>query len=232
MTPRALAAELIGTFVVVLVTITAYLTAAPPAGSPAIALAAGLAALSMAAALGHISGGHFNPAVTVGLVAAGRCETGRMVGYIVAQVIGAVAAAWLLQAVIGGFLSAAPRRDVPHAVFALAANSYSEGRGISLASAMAAEAAASAVLVMAIVCASARSATAALTPLLIGAATAMLYLALLPLTNASLNPARSTAPAMLAGGVALSQLWVFWAAPITGGVIGGALGRWLAEEEA
>lgn len=229
MTARALAAELIGTFVVVLATCSAYLGTAPatPIG---IAMAAGLSYLAMVAALGPISGGHFNPAITVGLVAAGRCDSSRLVGYIVAQAIGAVAAVWLMQAVLAGILSPSPRQAA-HPVFAAAANSYSEARGVSLASALAVEIAATAALVLTIVCAGARKTEAALAPLVAGAAVAALCLVVLPFTNASLNPARSTGPALMAGGVPLAQLWVFWAAPILGGILGGSIARWLAGEK-
>ena len=232
MTARALAAELIGTFVLVLATCAAYLTAPPPAGTLAIALAAGLALTAMTGALGHVSGGHFNPAVTVGLVAAGRCESARLVGYIVAQVLGAIAAAWLLQVVASGGFAGVPRRDGQQAVLMLAANTYSEARGFTLVSAFVVEAAASAVLVLVAVGAGAHKAAAGIAPLAAGAALAALYVLAMPVTNGSLNPARSTAPAMLAGGVALSQLWVFWVAPVVGGIIGGALGKWLIDEDA
>jgi aquaporin Z len=229
MTARALAAELIGTFVVVLATCAAYLGTAPvtPLG---LALAAGLSYLTMAAALAPVSGGHFNPAVTVGLVAAGRCDPGRLVGYIVAQTLGALAAVWLLQAVLAGMPLTAPR-PATHAVFAAAANTYSEARGVSLAAALAVEITATAVMVLAIVCASARKAEAAIAPLVAGAAVTVMYLVAIPFTNASLNPARSTGPALMSGGVPMAQLWVFWAAPIAGGLIGGAIGRWLAGED-
>lgn len=229
MTARTLAAEFIGTLVIVLATCAAYLTAAPPVGTVAIALAAGLATLAMSCSLGHLAGGHFNPAVTVGLVAAGRMDSARLVGTIIAQLLGALAAAYLLQAILGGIPGFAPARTGSHAVFTAAANTYSEARGISLASAVVAEVAATALLVLVVIGATGRKAPAGMASLAIGAALTALYVALIPITNASLNPARSTAPAVLAGGVAMAQLWVFWVATIVGGLLGGAIAKWLYE---
>lgn len=230
MTSRALAAELIGTFMIVLVTCAAYQWAAPPAGSVTVALAAGLAVLAATATLGHLSGGHFNPALTVGLVAAGRCDPAALVGYILAQVAGAIAAVYVLQAALGGFALTGTRPAASTALMLAAANTYAEARGVTLAAAVITEVVATAVLVIVAAAGSARGTQAGAGALALGCAVAVLCLLALPITNASFNPARSTGPAIAAGGMAMAQLWVFWAAPIAGGIAGGAVARWLFEE--
>ncbi len=231
MNSKALAAEFVGTFVLVTGTCGAALFAAPAgAGLLAPAFAIGLSVLIMAYAVGHISGGHFNPAVTAGLIAAGRFDSGNAIGYIVAQVLGGIAAALVFQFILSGALSSGPSQGTSWNTFATISNTYGGARGFSLASAFVMEVVVTAIFLIVIVGSTSRKAPAGFAPLAIGVALFVLHLVSIPVTNASLNPARSTAPALLAGGTALSQLWVFWLAPIVGGVIGGAIGKWLHED--
>ena len=228
---KALAAEFIGTFVLVTGTCGAALFSAPAgAGLLAPAFAIGLSVLIMAYSVGHISGGHFNPAVTAGLIAAGRFDSGSALGYVIAQVLGGIAAALVFQVILGGALSAGPVQGTSWNSFAAISNTYGGARGFTLASAFVMEFAITAIFLIVIVGSTSKKAPAGFAPLAIGVALFVLHLVSIPVTNASLNPARSTAPALLAGGTALSQLWVFWLAPILGGIAGGAIGRWLNED--
>lgn len=231
MTPRALAAETIGTFIVVFATCAAYQWMNPPAGSVTVALVAGLSVLAVTATLGPISGGHFNPAMTVGLVAAGRSDPALLVGYILAQVVGAIAAVYVLQAAMGGFLGTGPRGAASSALMTAAANTYAEARGITAVAASITEGVATAILVLVAAGTAERSKPGVFGAIAIAAALAALYLVALPITNASLNPARSTGPAIAAGGPPMAQLWLFWVAPVAGGILGGALARWLLDEK-
>lgn len=231
MTARALAAELLGTFLVVFTVCGAYQWMNPPGGSITVALAAGLSVLAATATLGTISGGHFNPALTVGLVAAGRADPAVLVGYIVAQVLGAIAAVYVLQMVMGGFPGTGARGAASNALINAAANSYSEARGITVVAASILEAVATALLVLVAAGAASRGKGDGFAALAVAGAVAALYAVALPITNASFNPARSTGPAIVAGGAPMAQLWVFWAAPIAGGILGGAFARWLMEEK-
>ncbi len=231
MVAKALAAEFIGTFVLVTSTCGAALFSAPAgAGLLAPAFAIGLSVLIMAYAVGHHSGGHFNPAVTAGLIAAGRFDSGKAIGYVVAQVLGGLAAAFFFQIILSGALSAGPSQTTPWNTFAAISNTYGGPRGFTLASVFVMEVVITAIFLIVIVGSTSRKAPPGFAPLAIGVALFVLHLVSIPVSNASLNPARSTAPAVLAGGQALSQLWVFWLAPIIGGVIGGAIGRWLDED--
>ena len=231
MNSKALAAEFIGTFVLVTGTCGAALFAAPAgAGLLAPAFAIGLSVLIMAYAVGHISGGHFNPAVTLGLVAGGRFETGNAIGYIVAQVLGGIAAALVFHVILSGALSAGPTAAGKWNDFAAISNTYGGTRGFSMMSAFVMEVVITAIFLIVIMGSTSKRAPAGFAPLAIGVALFVLHLVSIPVTNASLNPARSTAPAVLAGGIPLAQLWLFWVAPILGGVIGGAIGRWLDDE--
>jgi aquaporin Z len=231
MKAKALAAEFVGTFVLVTGTCGAALFSAPAgAGLLAPAFAIGLSVLIMAYAVGHVSGGHFNPAVTAGLIAAGRFESGNAIGYVVAQVLGGLAAALVFQVILGGALSAGPAQETAWNTFAAISNTYGGTRGFSLTSAFLMEVLITAIFLIVIVGSTSRRAPPGFAPIAIGVALFVLHLVSIPVTNASLNPARSTAPAVFAGGQPLSQLWVFWAAPILGGIIGGAIGRWLDED--
>lgn len=222
---RALAAELVGTFAYLTAVAGAMLLVAPSAGALPVALAAGLATTAMTYAIGHVSGGHFNPAVTLGLVAAGRFDMAEAVGYIVAQVLGAIAAAFMLSIVLGGALGG------KWSSFQAISNTFARPGQFSLAAVMLAEIVAGALLVIVYLGSQARKAHLAFAPLAIGLAVAMLVLILLPVSNAALNPARATATAVLAGGGALGDLWVFWVSPIIGAVVGGLLANWLVRHE-
>lgn len=231
MNSKALAAEFIGTFVLVTGTCGAALFSAPAgAGLLAPAFAIGLSVLIMAYAVGHISGGHFNPAVTAGLIAAGRFDSGKAIGYIVAQVLGGIAAALVFQYILSGALSTGPTQTTSWNSFAAISNTYGGARGFSMGAVFVMEVVITAIFLIVIVGATSRKAPAGFAPLAIGVALFVLHLVSIPVTNASLNPARSTAPALLAGGQALSQLWLFWLAPIVGGVLGGAIAKWLQED--
>lgn len=224
MTARALVAEFIGTFCLVLVIAGAAMLATPPPGLLAVALAAGLAMLAMGYAVGAISGGHFNPAVTIGLIAAGRFDSARAPAYIIAQLLGGTAAALVLSLIAGGAIG------VRVATFAAVSNQYGGPGQFGMVAALLTEIVATALFLVVVVGATGRRAPAGFAPLATGLAYALFHLLAIPVTNASLNPARSTATAIFGGTVPLSQLWLFWVAPILGGVIGGVIGRYLQEE--
>ena len=228
---RKLVAEFIGTLWLVLGGCgSAVLAAKFPEvgiGLAGVALAFGLTVLTMAYAIGHISGCHLNPAVTVGLVAAGRFSAGEALPYIGAQVIGGCAGAFLLWAIASG----SPGFDLANG---LAANGYgaaSPGH-YDLASGIVTEITMTFFFLVIILGATSARAPAGFAPIAIGLGLTLIHLISIPVTNTSVNPARSTGPAVVVGGVALAQLWMFWAAPLAGGVLGGLLHRWLSTEEA
>jgi aquaporin Z len=200
-----------------------------PAGGGllAFALAPGLAVLVMAFAVGHISGGHFNPAVTLGLVAGGRFAPTHAVGYIVAQCLGGLAAGFLFSIIASGApVSAAA---VKWNTFVSIANTAGAGK-FSLLSVFMVEIIATLLLLVVIMGATSKQVAAGFAPIAIGLSVTLFHLIALPISNASFNPARSTAIAVVAGGQPLSDLWVFWVAPIVGAVAGGAISRWLQSE--
>ena len=222
---REFAAEFIGTFALVSAVCGAALFSAPSAGLVAIAFAVGLSVLAMAYAVGHISGGHFNPAVTCGLVAAGRFPLDNALHYILAQVLGGIAAAAVFYAVLKG-APAGKWND-----FLAISNLYG-GSHFSLVSVALTEVVITGLFLVVIVGATSRGAPAGFAPIAIGLALTLFHLMAIPITNASLNPARSTATALFGGQEAWNSLWLFWAAPIVGGVIGGCVCRWLQNEGA
>lgn len=224
MTARAIVAEFVGTFCLVLAIAGAALFAAPSAGLVAVALAAGISVVSMAYAVGHISGGHFNPAVTIGLIAAGRFDSAKAPAYIVSQVLGGAAAALVLSIVLSSGIA------VKTNTFVGASNHYGGDGQFGLVASFLFEVVITALFLVIIVGSTARKAPSGFAPLAIGLALALFHIIAIPVTNASLNPARSTATALFAGTGPLSQLWAFWVAPILGGVIGGVIGRYLQEE--
>lgn len=224
MNARALVAEFVGTFSLVISIVGAALFAAPSAGPLTVALAAGISVLAMAYALGHISGGHFNPAVTIGLITAGRFDTAKAVGYIVAQVLGGLAASLVLATVLGGAIGG------KYNSFAAASNHYGGNGQFGFLAAFLFEVVITALFLIIIVGATSRRAPSGFAPIAIGLALTLFHIVAIPVTNASLNPARSTAAAVFGGSVPLSQLWLFWVAPILGGVLGGAIARYLQEE--
>ena len=222
---RRVAAEFFGTLWLVLGGCgAAVLAAGFPGlgiGFLGVAFAFGLTVLTMAYAVGHISGGHFNPAVTVGLWSAGRCPSRHVIPYIIAQVIGAIVAAfvlWLIASgkpgwVMGGF----------------AANGYgdlSPGK-YSLGSCFITEIVMTFFFLFVIIGSTSRGAAVGFAGIPIGLALTLIHLVSIPVTNTSVNPARSTGPALFAGGEYIGQLWLFWIAPIIGAVIAGLLTRWL-----
>jgi aquaporin Z len=194
-------------------------------GLTGVALAFGLTVLTGAYALGSISGAHFNPAVTVGLTVAGRFSAKDVAPYVVAQVAGGIAAAFLLRYIASG----APGFDPA----SLAANGYgthSPGQ-YSLQSGIAIEVVLTAFFLIAILGVTDKRAPAGFAALSIGLTLTLIHLISIPITNTSVNPARSTGPALVTGGWALQQLWVFWVAPIVGGALGAGIWRWLGRED-
>ncbi len=221
---REWGAEFIGTFALVSAVCGAALFSAPSAGLVAVAFAVGLSVLAMAYAVGHISGGHFNPAVTLGLVAAGRFDSSKAAGYIASQLLGGIAAALVFYLVLSG----APAGKWN--TFTAISNTYGGANGFALGSVLLIEVVITALFLVVIVGATSTAAPAGFAPIAIGLALTLFHLVAIPVSNASLNPARSTATAILGGSVALSSLWLFWVAPIAGGVLGGLVARWLRDK--
>jgi aquaporin Z len=216
---RRLAAEFVGTFWLVLGGCGAAVLAAgfPKVGIGllGVAFAFGLTVLTMAYAVGHISGGHFNPAVTVGLALAKRFDPRDVLPYVVTQVVAAVAASGVLYVIANG----APNFSVKASGFA--ANGYGDHSpgGYSLTAALVTEVVMTAGFVTVILGATDRRAPKGMGPLAIGLSLTLIHLISIPVTNTSVNPARSTGPALFVGGWALAQLWAFWVAPLVGAVI-------------
>jgi aquaporin Z len=221
---RKYLAEVIGTFGLVSSVCGAALFSAPSAGLMTVAFAIGAIVLAMAYALGPISGGHFNPAVTCGLVAAGRCPTSDAIPYIIAQLIGGIAAAAVFYVILSG-APAGKWND-----FVAVSNIYGGAGHFPLFQVALLEVVLTALFLIVIVSVTSKNVAAGFAPIAIGLTLVFIHLAAIPVTNASVNPARSTATAIFGGGAALSSLWLFWVAPIVGGVIGGYIGRWMHEE--
>ena len=227
---RTLGAEFLGTFVLVLGGCGSAVLAAgfDPGGIGllGVSFAFGLTVLMMAYAVGHISGGHFNPAVTLGLVAGGRFKARDAAPYIVAQVVGAIVAAAVIYVIANG----APDFDSDTSSFA--ANGFDEHSpgGYSLVAGFVTEIALTGVFLIVIMGATSNRAPAGFAPLAIGLALTLIHLVSIPVTNTSVNPARSTGPAIfVSDGWALEQLWMFWVAPIIGGVLGGVIYRYVLQ---
>ena len=216
---KELGAEFIGTFMLVTSVCGAALFSAPSVGLIAVALSIGAAVLAMAYAVGGISGGHFNPAVTCGLVAAGRCPTGKAIPYIIAQVIGGAVAAAVFYVILQG----APAAGKWNTFLAIS-NTYG-GAGFPLLSVGLIELVMTALFLVVITGVTSERAPPGFAPIAIGLTLVTIHLVAIPVSNASVNPARSTATAIFAGGDALQCLWLFWVAPIVGGVIGGVIGK-------
>jgi len=194
-------------------------------GFAGVALAFGLTVLTMAFAVGHISGGHFNPAVTVGLVAGGRFPAREILPYVVAQVLGAIAAAAVLAVIADGKLGF----DLKGSHFAANGyGAYSPGK-YSMGAALMTEVVMTAGFLFVILGATAKRAPAGFAAIPIGLALTLIHLVSIPVTNTSVNPARSTGPALFVGGWALEQLWLFWVAPIVGAIIGALAYRLVSE---
>ena len=188
-------------------------------GLMGVSLAFGLTVLTMAYAVGHVSGGHFNPAVTVGLWAGGRFPAKEILPYIVAQVIGATLAAATLYLVASG---KAGWEMAPGALASNGVEARSPG-GYNLASGLIIEVLLTGFFLFIIMGSTHGKAPAGFAPIAIGLALTLIHLISIPVTNTSVNPAHSTGPALIEGGIALQQLWIFWVAPIIGGLIGGWL---------
>jgi len=227
---KKFAAEFIGTFWLVLGGCgSAVLAAAFPEvgiGLAGVSLAFGLTVLTMAYAIGHISGCHLNPAVTVGLWAGGRHPAGEVLPYIVAQVLGAVAGAFVLLMIASG----QPGFDVSGGLASNGYGAHSPG-GYSLASGFLTEVVMTLMFLVIILGATDRRAPAGFAPIAIGLGLTLIHLISIPVTNTSVNPARSTGPALMVGDWAIGQLWLFWVAPIVGALIAGYLYRWLGDEK-
>lgn len=190
-----------------------------------VSLAFGLTVVTMAYAIGHISGCHLNPAVTVGLAAGGRFPGGQVVPYIVAQVVGGIVAAAVLYQIARG----APGF---HLAGGFASNGYgdhSPGK-YNLVSAFLMEVVMTMMFLFIIMGSTHGKAPVGFAPLAIGLGLCLIHLVSIPVTNTSVNPARSTGPALFVGGWALQQLWLFWVAPLLGGILGGVIYRWLSDE--
>jgi aquaporin Z len=191
-----------------------------------VALAFGLTVLTMVYAVGHISGGHFNPAVSIGLWAGGRFPAKEIVPYVVAQVLGAVAGAGAL------YLIARGRAGFDVVASGFAANGFGahSPEGYSMAAGFIAEAVLTCFFLLVILGATSKRAPAGFAGIAIGLCLTLIHLISIPVTNTSVNPARSTGPALFVGGWAIEQLWLFWLAPILGAIAAGFIHRWLAEK--
>ncbi|PBJ15474.1 Aquaporin Z [Pseudomonas ogarae] len=218
--------ELLGTFWLVLGGCGSAVLAASGIGVLGVALAFGLTVLTMAFAIGHISGCHLNPAVSLGLYVGGRFPAKELPAYIIAQVIGGVLAAALIYFIASG------KEGFDLAASGLASNGYGEHSpgGYSMAAGFVTELVMTAMFILIILGATDKRAPAGLAPIAIGLALTLIHLISIPVTNTSVNPARSTGPALIVGGWAIEQLWLFWVAPLLGAVIGGVSYRWLGQE--
>ena len=221
MTANKLIAEAIGTFTLVSAVLGAALISGNAAGL-GVALAVGIAVMGMAYAMGPISGGHFNPAVTLGLVAAGRFKTSDVIPYWLAQIVGGVASALFFAFVLSSKGTLPP---------GFAANGYGEHSpgGYPLIAALTMEVVQTALFVLLICRVTRGNGAGNLAPVAIGLTLGLMHLMSIPVANTSLNPARSMATAVIEGGWALQQLWLFILAPLVGGAIGGALDKYLGE---
>ena len=226
---RKCGAEAIGTF---WLTFAGCGSAVIAAGFPEVGIgllgvsaAFGLTVVTMAYAIGHISGCHLNPAVTFGLAAGGRFPSRDIPPYVISQIIGGVVAAALLYAIASG----SPGFDLAKGFAANGYGEHSPGQ-YGLFSCFLAEVVLTMMFLFVIMGATHGKAPVGFAPLAIGLCLTLVHLVGIPVTNLSVNPARSTGPALFAGGWAIAQLWLFWVAPVLGGVLGGILYRWLSEE--
>jgi len=226
---RKLSAEAIGTF---WLTLGGCGSAVIAAGFPqvgiglvGVSLAFGLTVVTMAYAIGHVSGCHLNPAVTVGLAAGGRFPANQIAPYVAAQVVGAIVGAAVLYLIASG----APGFDVAKG---FASNGYAEhspGK-YGLIACLVTEVIMTMMFLFIIMGATHGKAPTGFAPLAIGLGLTLIHLVSIPVTNTSVNPARSTGPALFVGGWAIQQLWLFWIAPLIGGALGGVLYRWISDE--
>lgn len=226
-TMRRVTAEFFGTFWLTFGGCgAAVLAAAFPSlgiGFVGVSFAFGLTVLTMAYAVGHISGGHFNPAVTIGLWSAGRCANRHVLPYIIAQVVGAIVAAGVLWMIASGKAGWVPEGFASNGYGELSPGKY------SLFACLAIEVLLTFFFVMIIVGTTSKGAAVGFAGIPIGLALTLIHLISIPVTNTSVNPARSTGPALFAGGDYIGQLWLFWAAPLAGALLGGMVARWMYE---
>lgn len=222
---KRLLAEGIGTFWLVLAGCGTAVLAGSGVGTLGIALAFGLSVVTMAYATAHISGAHFNPAVTLGLVIGKRFDGGEALGYIIAQVVGATFAAWVISQIAGGKEGWDLMRN------GLAANGYGEHSpgGYSMHAALITEIVMTALFLFIIMGVTDARAPKHFAPLAIGLTLTLIHLISIPVTNTSVNPARATGPAIIMGGWTIDQLWLFWVAPVIGGVLGAFTYRQVVE---
>ena len=222
-------AELLGTFWLVFGGCgSAVLAAKFPEvgiGLLGVSLAFGLTVVTMAYAVGNITGGHFNPAVTLGVFAAGRTKAADLAPYIISQVIGGVLAAWMLATIASG-------NGTDAIATGLAANGFGEHSPghYDQTTAFITEVLMTFFFLLVILGTTHDESVRSFAPLAIGLTLTLIHLVSIPITNTSVNPARSTGPALFAGGWALAQLWMFWVVPLLGGAAGGMLYRWLSAE--
>jgi aquaporin Z len=227
---KAYAAEFFGTFWLVLGGCgSAVLAATFPnvgIGLTGVSLAFGLTVVTMAYAIGHVSGCHLNPAVSIGLWAGGRFEARRLVPYIVAQVLGAIVAGGVLYLIASGKAGF----DVSAGFASNGFGEHSPGK-YSLVAALLTEVVMTMMFLIVIMGSTDKRAPAGFAPLAIGLALTLIHLISIPVTNTSVNPARSTGVAVFVGDWAVAQLWAFWVAPIIGAVLGAVIYRWIGEPE-
>jgi len=226
---KKVVAEFIGTFWLVLGGCgSAVLAAAFPEvgiGLAGVSLAFGLTVLTMAYAIGHISGCHLNPAVTIGLWAGGRHPVGQVLPYVLAQVMGAILGAFVLYMIASGKAGF----DVAGGLASNGYGAHSPG-GYTLQAGFLSEIVMTLMFLLIILGATDPRAPAGFAPIAIGFGLTLIHLISIPVTNTSVNPARSTGPALMVGDWAIAQLWLFWVAPIAGALIAGFVYRWLADE--
>jgi aquaporin Z len=226
---KRIAAELFGTFWLVFGGCgSAVLAAAFPdvgIGLLGVSLAFGLTVVTMAFAIGHITGCHLNPAVSLGMLVCGRLSAKYFIPYVIAQIVGAIIAAALLYFIASG------TAGFDLATSGLAANGYGEHSpgGYSLASGFTIELVLTFGFLIVILGATDKRAPAGFAPIVIGLALTLIHLISIPVTNTSVNPARSTGPALIVGGWAIGQLWLFWIAPLIGAALAGVAYRWLGD---
>ncbi|HEY0662401.1 MAG TPA: aquaporin Z [Lysobacter sp.] len=234
---KRLVAEFLGTFWLVLGGCGSAVLAANFGGDGnplgigllGVSLAFGLTVLTGAYAFGHISGGHFNPAVSFGLWAGGRFAAKDLLPYVVAQVIGGAVAGFILLQIAGGSGTFTIDNNAAGAFATNGFDALSPG-GYSMVAAFLCEVVMTAMFLVVIMGATHARAPAGFAPIAIGLALTLIHLISIPVTNTSVNPARSTGVALFVGGGALAQLWLFWVAPIIGGLLGGAVYRGLGDD--
>ena len=223
---KKLAAEFLGTLWLVLGGCGTAILAGATVSWVGVSIAFGLTVVSMAYAIGHISGCHLNPAVTIGLAAAGRHPKGEVAGYVIAQTLGAIAGAGVIYLIASG-------KD-GFAVGGFASNGFGDQspEKYGMVAALVCEVAMTFFFLLVIIGATSKAATPAMAGLAIGLCLTLIHLVSIPVTNTSVNPARSTGPALIAGSDAIQQLWLFWVAPIVGAVLAAAAHKAVTPDDA